>query len=1416
MIDYFISYTRSDLEWAEWCARVLNQEGYKTWYQERDSVPGEWYGPAIIEKCSQAGSVIALLSPEYFESEWAVRELFVGVESSKLIPIRLREFTSRLFPPIDYINICGLDKAAARRALLDGLRKKRLEANPSVHRPSWEPAPAASNPFEGREDELNSLKVLLSDRQMADGQPARVVALIGGEGVGKTQLARSFCHRSAEEFPGGVFWLDFSKAEGISAEIAKYIDPPRSEADLTPSSLRLQIERIRRSWESRDRSLLVFDNCSDKKLLSRYCPPKGVSRVLLTSRRRDWDEFGVQVVTLGRLRRSESVSLLRRFCPDQADDSPALESIAERLGDLPLALRFAGLALAQRRHTRSGGPRAYLKLLIERVPKDRSDPLSHALEVSYETLPTINEGSGPVDVALLSRAACFAAAKPIPIPLLVKTIQGLPDAVGRAQEGSLHRLVESGWLDRINGSVTMQAPVRDFLQRQSGVEEARIDVERMILRESRRLIPAKEIGERRSGDQSPRLMLGLQPHLLAAAEESDEAGERSADLCDFVGHHLSDLNDFESALRFREKALRIRSDALGPEHPDTASSLANLGSLFQLWGRYDQAWEYHQRALEIRMQFPEEGLKIAQSQDSLGKVARRQERFETSIEFHLKALKIRESITGRENREVAESLHDLGVVSQGQRLLDDARRYHLEALTVRNSVFGKDHLETVRSTFRLGEVALFQKDYALAEICMMRALDIRKKELNQDHSEIAQVLHGLGLLYKKQRRFEDAQDKYEEALAIREYLEPEHPHVASICQDLGTLFKDQGDYDRARHFLERSLAIRDKLGPKSPALARSLESLGSLLQAQAEYRSAEELIQRSHSIRREVLEPEHIDIAKSEAWLGLLCEKQGRQSEAIRHYNEALRIYRSKLRPDHSYVANIAAHLKRLLKEDLGMSPGNSADERYVPNGIDGSTGLYIPLPRDDEEHASILCEGPPHPLLIRERRWWVERHGIDDPDRSAVQGVDPLQLSSAGWGVIFAPDVEAGVKEALQPLLNHRKAQASAEGREDYYQEYDLKKGFSKQSFLDHQKVPPGPADPESMPYYLLIVGDPRSIPFRFQSELDVQYAVGRIHFDHPEDYGRYAQAVISAETGDGPVAGRDVTFFSVENPDDRATRRTAIKLIEPLAAKLGQDRPHSSVDVVRGGEADKRRLTRVLGGAETSGLLVTASHGMHFPYGDARQREAQGALLCQDWPGPKTWRASVPEDHYFSAADLPEEAQLTGLIALLFAYCSAGTPERDCFDFEGGGRPQRISRLPFVSSLSKALLSHPKGGAQAVLGHIGRTFTTSFSWSKEGQVLLFENVLKRLLDGHPVGSAMEYINQRHAEASVQLGEFWMDQEQLAQNPPTRSAFERVWRANNDARNFIVIGDPAVRLTSRDNRAGRTKDGELLDNCFQ
>lgn len=456
-------------------------------------------------------------------------------------------------------------------------------------------------------------------------------------------------------------------------------------------------------------------------------------------------------------------------------------------------------------------------------------------------------------------------------------------------------------------------------------------------------------------------------------------------------------------------------------------------------------------------------------------------------------------------------------------------------------------------------------------------------------------------------------------------------------------------------------------------------------------------------------------------------------------------------------------------------------------NGIDALTGRYLPSP-SVEEISRVLRREPPQaadPSLIAKRDSGVASLGLPFD-------IDGRRLDQAGWGVLFTHDAPPAVFEALAALRTLREAQAGA--RYKVFREASgYRPGDTVHQWLGRQGAEVGMPQVASVPYYLLIVGGPEAIPFPFQYELGVNYAVGRLHFDSLDEYRQYADSVVAGEAAADGAAPRRASFFGVCNADDRATQMSRAMLVEPLALALEARHGASwQFDRVFDADATKAGLATCL--RSSPSLLFTASHGMAFPNGHASQRAHQGALLCQDWQGPLVHRGAIDPSLYFAAEDLPDSTDLAGLVVFNFACYGAGTPLHD--DFGAAGIRTQIAPAPFLARLPQRLLGKPGGGALAVIGHVERAWSYSFASPDFGaQTKSFEMCLHALMSGVRVGAAMDAFAMRHAALAVGLNRILEDIRHGARVDDHRIASQ--WTMHNDARNYVILGDPAARITT-------------------
>jgi hypothetical protein len=459
--------------------------------------------------------------------------------------------------------------------------------------------------------------------------------------------------------------------------------------------------------------------------------------------------------------------------------------------------------------------------------------------------------------------------------------------------------------------------------------------------------------------------------------------------------------------------------------------------------------------------------------------------------------------------------------------------------------------------------------------------------------------------------------------------------------------------------------------------------------------------------------------------------------------------------------------------------------EQLCLNGINAATGEYLVPPLSLSDAVEAIKAAPPDGGVAGYlRRVW---RTISQPHLGLPPDVDAADVRRAGWAVVFHRDEGSDVKDALSPLIEHRRSRTSSP---DFVKILEYRSGETRAQWLARYGVGAGSIDPARVPYYLLFVGGPDRIPFTFCHEVDVEYAVGCLHFDSVVGYANYVESVVRYEN-DLTLENRSgLVYFGTRHPMDRSTQLSADYLVRPLSQN--STIPFAT-NTLLGVSATKAALRDILTGTGAFGrpaVLFTASHGIGWPAQDQQQTAMQGALLCQDWPA----FTPVKPEHCFAGADLPEAGDVHGMITFHFACYGAGTPSQDRFIHRRGQAPPTIANQPFIAALPKALLSHPRGGALACIGHVERAWGYSIATPLAGpQLMPYQNMLHRLALGHPVGHALKDFNERYAALSTALAGMLEQVGFGVYVPDQRLA--SAWVERNDAEGYLTIGDPAVSL---------------------
>jgi hypothetical protein len=246
--------------------------------------------------------------------------------------------------------------------------------------------------FVARPEKLKKLcRTVIGEQRAGQGG---LVGLHGMPGCGKTALATALCEfkRVEEVFKDGVVWLDIGQSPRDLTGKIKQISQALTKAPGYFDTLEAGADHLKQLLEERE-VLLVLDDVWDVKDMKPFMTNARGCCVLFTTRIAEIAlALGVPEIALGVLTPGQAVTLLRKWANR---DDPDLLRIAERVGNLPLALKLAGAQL--REGNKSGKEwladfRDVSQLRLGRYSSDPQDNLAACFDLSVNQLSEDDRG----------------------------------------------------------------------------------------------------------------------------------------------------------------------------------------------------------------------------------------------------------------------------------------------------------------------------------------------------------------------------------------------------------------------------------------------------------------------------------------------------------------------------------------------------------------------------------------------------------------------------------------------------------------------------------------------------------------------------------------------------------------------------------------------------------------------------------------------------------------------------------------------------------------------------------------------------------------------------------------------------------------------------------------------------------------
>ncbi|KAK3340812.1 hypothetical protein B0H65DRAFT_529706 [Neurospora tetraspora] len=763
-------------------------------------------------------------------------------------------------------------------------------------------------PFSRDPDFVNRGDVLDQIDQRCS-EPAGRVALVGLGGVGKSQLAIEYAHRTAAKDPDRwVFWVHAGTQVRVEEGLKAIADAVKLPGRRQPKA---DVPQLVYSWLSNERKrrwIIILDSADnvdvffgagsnpERRPLAAYLPQSPNGSLLVTTRDKDLAYRLVggykNIIKIGPMVQSDALLLLERKLSLLSDKDSA-EELVRALEYVPLAISQAAAYIQKR------SPRSSVEKYLAEFRKGESE---RAWLLSHDEGEFRREG-GASSAILATWQISFehirskrASAADLLSLMSFFDRQGIPESLLRPphMDGAIqerrsdvqHDLGSNNSDDKIDNNKT-----------DNGFED------NITILTNFCLVTVSESGD--TFEMHGLVQLSTRMWLEACGREEEfkhQFVSRIAAL--FPPGDYSNWATCQRLFPHVERAVDYRPVESKLEEA-WATLLYNGGWYAELQGRYDVAEQMARKSRRSRKEtLGREDERTLASTSLCAEVLLDKGLWKEAEKLFVQVMETRKAKLGADHPSTLTSMANLASALWGQGRWDEAEKLEVQVMETSKAKLGADHPSTLTSMNNLASTLWNQGRWDEAEKLEVQVMETRKAKLGADHPNTLASMNNLALTYRDQGRWDEAEKLNVQVMEMsKAKLGADHPDTLTSMANLALTYMNQGRWDEAEKLGVQVMETRKaKLGADHPNTLASMNNLALTYRDQGRWGEAEKLEVQVMETSKAKLGADHPDTLTSMANLAFAWKSQGRHEDALALMQDCVEARERVLGPEHPYT----------------------------------------------------------------------------------------------------------------------------------------------------------------------------------------------------------------------------------------------------------------------------------------------------------------------------------------------------------------------------------------------------------------------------------------------------------------------------------------------------------------------------------